>query len=409
MPESHFIAPDADILQVLVVDDEPVLIEEIIEFLESEGLAATAANNAETALLRLAQAAPGAFTVVLTDVRMPGLDGLSLARDILRPGSDAHAVEVIIMTGHANFGMAVDALRSRVFDFIRKPLHLAELADIIRRAHAAAMARRRRHHDNAEALARLRAEAQSLSARIAELSARPIGPDGRATSAFLHILSDELRNPLVPIISLADLIEASSADLPPRQLAEYARLIRTAGERLTQLIDAMLNVAGLEAGAPQCQPRPQDAGQIVAMLASGHSADAQEHGQTIHAHPPADIVVTTDRRYLLMALDQLVSNAIRFGPKGQTVRIEAEAAGSEVAFRVIDSGPGMTEAELAEMRKPFRQGNTSVPRVPAGLGLGLSLAERSVAALGGRFELTSVPGRGTTAAIVLPATAAHSG
>ena len=151
------------------------------------------------------------------------------------------------------------------------------------------------------------------------------------------------------------------------------------------------------------QPRPERAGPIVAELARRHAAEAHERGQTIDAPAPADIVITTDRRYLLMALNQLVTNAVRFGLPGQAIRIEAAASGGEVAFRITDSGPGMTESELAELRKPFRRGDMSLTRTTGGLGLGLSLAERAVAALGGRLDLTSAPGRGTTAAVVLPA------
>ncbi len=403
MPTSPPLASDAAAIHVLVIDDEAVIVEEILEFLADEGIAATAAGSAEAATRQIEQAPPGAITVILTDVKMPGRDGLSFARDVLGACPEANAVEVIVMTGHANMGMTIDALRTRVFDFIRKPLRLSELGSVIRRAHAAAMARRRRQRENADALARLQAEAQTLSARVAELSARPDNADERVGSAFLAILSDELRNPLVPVVGLAELIEEAGTALPPGQVAEYAGLIRKAGERLTGLIDVMLNVAALEGGARSVQPRPERAGPIVAELARRHAAEAHERGQTIDAPAPADIVITTDRRYLLMALNQLVTNAVRFGLPGQAIRIEAAASGGEVAFRITDSGPGMTESELAELRKPFRRGDMSLTRTTGGLGLGLSLAERAVAALGGRLDLTSAPGRGTTAAVVLPA------
>ncbi len=165
----------------------------------------------------------------------------------------------------------------------------------------------------------------------------------------------------------------------------------------------MLNLAALEGGARHTRPRPERAREIVAALAREHAAEAGQRGQTIDAPHPADIVVTTDRRCLLIALNQLVRNALGFGPIGQVVRIEAEMTGGEVVFRVIDSGPGMSESELEALCKPFRRGDMSLTRATGGLGLGLSLADRAVAALQGRLELTSVPGGGTIAAVVLPA------
>lgn len=424
MPELPRPEPDADAIHVLVVDDEPVLVEEIVEFLAGEGIATSAAGSAPAAVRQIEQAMPGAFSVVLTDVRMPGRDGLSLSRAIIGAGGEANAVEVVVMTGHGDMGMAIEALRSRVFDFIRKPLRLSLLAESLRAAHAAAMARRRCHRDSAAALARLHAEARVLAARIGGLSASVAGRDERSGAAFpgpafpgaafpgpafLGIVGDALRPPLAPIGSLADLIAEAGAELPSWQLAAFATLIRQAGEQLTGLIDTMLNVAALESGARHCRPLPLHAGEIVAELAGLHGAQARACGQTIDAPAPPDIVLTTDRRYLLMALRQLVGNAIQFGPPAQTVRIEAAAAGGEVAFRVIDSGPGMTGAQLAQLRRPFRRSGLSPARRNGGLGLGLSLAERAAVALGGRLELTSAPGSGTMAAVVLPAAAACPG
>jgi signal transduction histidine kinase len=409
MPASPRLESDPNTIHVLVIDDESPIVEEILEFFLDEGIAATSASNANAASRQIEQTPPGTITVILTDVRMPGRDGLSLARDILGGSSEANAVEIVVMTGHGDMAMAIDALRTRVFDFIDKPLSLAALDETVRRAHASAMARRQRHADHAEALARLRAEAQTLSTRIAAMSARADGPDERSRSAILAIVSDELRNPLVPIVGLAEVIEEDNAALLPAQITEFARLIRKAGERLTGLIDALLNMAALEGGGRDTQPRPEKAREIVAMLAREHAAEAGERGQTIDAPQPADFVVNIDHRCLLIALNQLVSNAVCFGPEGQVVRIEAEMVGGEVIFRVIDSGPGMIESELQALRKPFRRGDMSLTRATRGLGLGLSLAERAVAALHGRLELTSVPGSGTTAAVVLPAFPASPG
>jgi signal transduction histidine kinase len=368
-----------------VIDDESAIVEELVEFLNGEGITATAAGDAPSAIRQIEQAPPGAITVILTDVRMPGEDGLSLARDILGSSCEANAVEVIIMSGHCNAGMAIDALRSRVFDFIRKPLLLTELAEIVRRAHASATARRRHCRASSGAPARPQAEAAPLS-------------------ALLGMVSVALHRPLASVLGLAGLIETAGGALPPAQLAEYAGLIRKAGERLTGLTEAMRKVAELEAGALPGQKQPLSVREVVSGLARGHAAEAREHGQTIDARLPPDIIVTTDSHTLSIALDQLVTNAIRFGPKGQTVRIEAASAGGDVTFRVIDAGSGMTGPELAELRQPFEGSGMVLTRANGGLALGLFLAERAVAALGGRLELKSAPGQGTAAAVVLPAT-----
>lgn len=394
--------PDEAPIHVLVIDDESVIVDELLEFLGYEGITTSSAGDAAAALLVLGQAPPGAVTVILTDVKMPGQDGLSIASSILRDMSEAFAVEVIIMSGHGDFNMAVDALRARVFDFIRKPLRLTELLDMVQRAHAAALARRRTHRETTEGIARLREEARSLAERAAMMATRVESRDEQAGSAFLHIISDELRNPLVPVLGLAEVIERNAAALPPAQLAEYAGLIRKAGERLTMLIDTMLTLVSLEAGRGPGVPRPERTSGILAELARRHDEEARARGQTIETHAAAADCVMTDRRYLLMALDQIVTNALRYGPAGQTVHIDAEQVGDSMVFRVTDRGPGMTSAQLQDLRKPFRRGDMSLTRRSGGLGIGLTLADRAAQALCGRLEIDSVPGEGTAAAIVLP-------
>ena len=394
--------PDEAPIHVLVIDDESVIVDELLEFLAYEGIKTSSAGDAAAALLGLDQAAPGTITVILTDVKMPGQDGLSMAASILRDMPEAFAVEVIVMSGHGDFNMAVDALRARVFDFIRKPLRLTELLDMVRRAHAAAIARRSTHRETTEGIARLREEARALTQRAATMATGVESRDEQAGSAFLHIISDELRNPLVPVLGLAELIEDNAAELPPAQLAEYAGLIRKAGERLTMLIDTMLTLVSLEAGRGPGVPRPERTAGILADLARRHDEEARARGQTIETQGAAGNGVMTDRRYLLMALDQLVTNALRYGPAGQIVHIDAEPVGDTMVFRVTDNGPGMTGAQLQDLRKPFRRGDMSLARKSGGLGIGLPLADRAAQALGGRLEIDSVPGRGTVAAIVLP-------
>ena len=145
---------EADRPRVLVVDDEAVIIEEIAEYLGLDGIAVTGAADAGAATHLLAEAPPGAFTVVLTDIRMPGRDGITFARDILAGTTDETALEVIVMTGHGALGNATDPLRSRVFDFVTKPVPLNDLAGIVRRAHQAAM-ERRQGQGNRQPIARL--------------------------------------------------------------------------------------------------------------------------------------------------------------------------------------------------------------------------------------------------------------
>ena len=132
-------------MHVLVVDDEPFITEEILEFLADEGISAMQADSAESAVQTMQQSVPGAVTVVLSDMKMSGQDGLWLAMQITTLASGGSAAEFVLMSGHGTTDLAAEALRARVFDFVPKPLKLAELAGVLRRAHEAALARRQTH------------------------------------------------------------------------------------------------------------------------------------------------------------------------------------------------------------------------------------------------------------------------
>jgi signal transduction histidine kinase/DNA-binding response OmpR family regulator len=129
--------------QILIVDDESSLLEELNDFLTLHGMAVGAAGDGAQALAVLA--ADPAITVVLTDIRMPGLDGLGLANRVLQARGDADAIEVVLMTGHGAIEDAAQAVRAGAFDFLRKPMELDELVAVLTRAHARALARREAH------------------------------------------------------------------------------------------------------------------------------------------------------------------------------------------------------------------------------------------------------------------------
>jgi diguanylate cyclase (GGDEF)-like protein len=127
-------------LAVLVVDDEVWIAEELALGLEESGLSVAMATSAATAQAMLAERAD--IGVVVTDIRMPGEDGLSMVRRLLTDRPAQHAVEAVVMTGHATIDDAVAAVRAGAFDFVRKPFTLTEMTAVVQAASARAAAKR---------------------------------------------------------------------------------------------------------------------------------------------------------------------------------------------------------------------------------------------------------------------------
>jgi two-component system, cell cycle response regulator CpdR len=126
---------------ILIVDDEPVLVEEISEYLQADGFPVSFAYDGRAALDVFRQGAPGRFAVVLTDLRMPGMTGYVLARAIIAQTTDAAASEVIVMTGHGSPATHAEA-PDGLFAIVQKPVRLSRLAEVVRQAHDAALIRR---------------------------------------------------------------------------------------------------------------------------------------------------------------------------------------------------------------------------------------------------------------------------
>ncbi len=126
---------------ILIVDDEPVLVEEISEYLQADGFPVSLAYDGRAALELFRQEPPGRFAVVLTDLRMPGMSGYALARAIMQQTTDATATEVIVITGHGSLATHAEA-PDGLFAIVQKPVRLSRLAEIVGQAHDAALVRR---------------------------------------------------------------------------------------------------------------------------------------------------------------------------------------------------------------------------------------------------------------------------
>ncbi|OYW09800.1 MAG: hypothetical protein B7Z53_02250, partial [Rhodospirillales bacterium 12-71-4] len=142
-------------LAVLVVDDEVWIAEELALGLEDAGLPVTIATSTAAAQAAL-ETAPE-IGVVVTDIRMPGEDGLSLVRRLVMNRPEAQAIETVVMTGHATIEDAVAAVRAGAFDFVRKPFTLDEMVAVARAARCRAAAKRQAARDRAAKAVRLAA------------------------------------------------------------------------------------------------------------------------------------------------------------------------------------------------------------------------------------------------------------
>jgi FixJ family two-component response regulator len=367
---------------ILVVDDESAITEEIIDWLEMRGIACHSAPEAGQAMKLLAE--DPAITVMLTDINMPGIDGIALSTQALAARSEEHAMEVVVLTGHATREHAIGALRARALDFVAKPAPFATLEAALDRAHRSAVNRRRQYRDSAVTLRRLRASMSGLEA-VARNAASEINNESR--SAFLTAVGHEVLTALHQIVGFADLIGHGPGDMPIADLREYAEALLLAGTNLSEHTRMLLQLVESEA-----VPRPLNiavcqVANLFAALAHDYATRARERGQRIRLDCPPELPLQTDAARLEEALRHLLSNALRIAPEAAVIMLAARATPADrVHLHVIEASDEAGARVLLEQAGHEADGDDSGSGFfRHGQGLAVGIAGLQAARLGGRL------------------------
>jgi two-component system OmpR family sensor kinase len=217
---------------------------------------------------------------------------------------------------------------------------------------------------------------------------------------FVADASHELRTPVTTIRGYAELYRLGGLDDPP-QLDEAMRRTEQEATRMGRLVADLLDLARLDQGRP-LQLAPVD----LAVLAADGAADlrAVEPDRPVTVDAPEPIAVVGDEALLRQIVANLTTNARVHTPPGTPIelRVRADDDADEAVLEVVDHGPGMTPEVAARAFERFYRADPARARQTGGSGLGLAIVAGTVAAHGGRIELDTAPGAGTTVRVVVP-------
>jgi PAS domain S-box-containing protein len=222
-------------------------------------------------------------------------------------------------------------------------------------------------------------------------------------SDFVSTVSHELRTPLTSIYGFAETLLRRDVMFGDDERATFLGYIASESLRLTQIVDALLNVARLDTGDLQVQLTPTDVRDVVGEAVRTVEQAAANGHRFVLQLPDEPLAATADPDKLRQVFAILLDNALRYSPGGGTVKVGAERKSETVELIVADEGVGIPLGDQDQIFRKFYRGTDAQSRVGAGgTGLGLFIARGLVTAMGGTISVSSREGEGSTFAIELP-------
>ena len=224
----------------------------------------------------------------------------------------------------------------------------------------------------------------------------------RGKSEFLSRMSHELRTPLNAILGFTQLLELEEHNASQAESIDH---ISKAGRNLLELINEVLDIARLDSGRIEFNFEPVELALFLEEIVSCMKPTASRQQVNLHiAEIPADAIATTDPERLRQVLLNLIANAVKFNRPEGIVTIAVAPSGTDYwKISIIDTGLGISEADLSRLFVPFERLGQKEGGVAGGTGLGLALCQRLVKGLDGRITVSSTEGLGSTFAVEIPA------
>lgn len=367
--------------RLLLIDDEPAIRRMMSLDLGSDGYKVFTAGDGESGLELFAAKRPH---IVLTDLKMPGLDGIEVLRRIKQASSET---EVIVITGHGDLELAIKSLQLDASDFVTKPISDQALEVALKRA-----------QQRLALKTELKAYTEELEERVARATAQVVAAErlaavGQTVSALGHSIKNMLAGLKGGMYLLAQGLENNHPDT----IASGREMLQRNLARVQKLVGDLLTIS---------KPRPPEcktcnlfdlAGEAIQCLAS----QAQDQGVELVLLPGGEVLrAPLDQPMVLDALMNLLSNALDAAATVSAGRVELSliSGGGEVCFAISDNGPGLEPEAEDHVFEGFYSSKGS-----AGTGLGLMVSAKAAEEHGGRVEYDNHPGQGAVFRLVLPA------
>ena len=365
--------------RLLIVDDEAAQMRALCDTLGVEGYATQGYSSARQALAALR---PGEFDLLITDLMMPEMDGISFINTARKIDSSLGA---IVMTGHGTVDTAVQAMQGGALDYILKPFKLNVILPVISRALDVQRLRR----ENVELQERERRRSEELAAAYQDLE------------SFSYSISHDLQAPLRTIDSFAQILAEDFAERLGEEGNRIIGIIRNGSQHMSQLIVGLLNFSRVGRQALDLER--------IDMTALADAAAAEMKSLYVGTDPFIEITalpaISADPTVLRQVWCNLIGNALKYSAKRPQpkIRISGRIEGGEAVYQVDDNGAGFDMRYADKLFGVFQR----LHRIEEfnGTGVGLAIVHRIITRHGGRIWASGAPDAGASFQFALPLTA----
>jgi signal transduction histidine kinase len=369
--------------RLLVVDDEAAQVEALCRTLEDEGYAIKGFTATSAALEALRS---GAFDIVLTDLTMPGMDGIAFLNAAREIDPDLAG---IVMTGHGTIATAVEAMKAGALDYILKPFDLRVILRVLARTQA--MLRLRR--ENAALLERL-----SLRTVELETANRELEVANRELEAFSYSVSHDLRAPVRTIDGLLNVIQEDFGSGVPAEARQHIEAASAQATRMGELIEDLLRLSRL--GREPLQKRAVDMDALVKEVTG--ELRAAEGARSLEVRIGTLPDTQADLPLLRQVWVNLIANALKFTRRREQALITIDGTNGPEGklYSIRDNGAGFDPQRAERLFGIFQRLHGA--KEFEGTGVGLSIVRRIIERHGGRIWAEGEPDRGAAFHFTLP-------
>lgn len=381
-----------DNLRILIVDDDTALLQALPQAIALR-MKDVSVDTSDSALGALQQVQRHEYDAIVSDIKMPGMDGLALIEklQILCPDTPT-----LLITGHGERDLAIRALRVGAYDFIQKPID----RDYFITALQHAIQTRQMRRQIAEQQQALEQYTHQLEQTVAERT-RELVEANATKDVFMSMVSHELKTPLTTLKGITQMLSRRVERGDQIELKSL-HLLENSARRMELLVEDLLNASLIETGMFTLNCQPDDLVSLTEELLAEHR---EAMGSALQVEIQAQsLEVEMDRERIGQVILNLLSNARKYSPKDSSIMVKIERQDDQAVILVQDQGVGIPPEKLARIFERFYR----VPEIDvqvgssSGVGLGLYIAQKIIDHHNGRITATSAPGSGSTFTIYLP-------